>query len=95
MNAPAVQHLPDEHRYEIRIDDHRALLTYQREDTRIVFDHTFVPVELRGQGIAEQLVRTALVDARAEGLSVVPQCSYVEKFIARHREFSDLLDQST
>ena len=88
---PIVQHLPDEQRYELRRGEAHAILTYQRDETRIVYDHTFVPVEFRGQGVAEKLVRAALADARTENLQVVPQCSYVEKFIARHSEFQDLL----
>jgi predicted GNAT family acetyltransferase len=50
-----------------------------------------VPPELRGRGIAEQLVRAALADARTAGNKVVPACSYVAKFIERHHEYQDLL----
>jgi predicted GNAT family acetyltransferase len=56
-----------------------------------VFTHTVVPPELRGRGIAEALVRAALADARAAGRKVVPACSYVARFMERHREFGDLL----
>lgn len=94
MTAPVVQHLPDEQCYEFRQGNTRAVLTYQHDDSRIVYDHTFVPVELRGQGIAEKLVRTALADARDAKLQVVPQCSYVAKFMERHDEFQDLLAQT-
>ncbi|MEJ1974628.1 MAG: GNAT family N-acetyltransferase [Lacunisphaera sp.] len=45
----------------------------------------------RGRGIAEQLVRVALDDARAAGRKVVPACSYVAVFIKRHREYQELL----
>jgi predicted GNAT family acetyltransferase len=53
--------------------------------------HTFVPGELRGRGLAEQLVRAALEHARAEKLRVVPACSYVAKYIERHPEYRALL----
>ena len=36
-------------------------------------------------------MRAALADARAAGRKVVPACSYVAKFIERHREYQDLL----
>lgn len=73
------------------IDGHRAHADYQLDGTRMVFTHTYVPPELRGRGIAEQLVRPALAHARAHNLRVVPTCSYVAAFIERHREFADLL----
>ena len=55
------------------------------------FTHTFVPGELRGRGIAELLVRTALEDARTAGHKVVPSCSYVAKFIERNPTYQSLL----
>ena len=88
---PTVQHYPDDQRYEFRQGEARAHLTYQREGDRIIYDHTFVPVEFRGQGVAAKLVEAALAEARKENLIVVPQCSYVETYIARHREHQDLL----
>lgn len=88
---PTVQHLPSEQRYEFRQDETRAHLTYQREGDRIIYDHTFVPGEFRGQGVAAKLVEAALAEARKEKLSVVPLCSYVETYIARHPEHQDLL----
>jgi hypothetical protein len=88
---PAVQHNPAASRYEVTVDGHLSVAEYQLQDGRMVFTHTLVPGELRGRGIAEKLVRAALADARAAGRKIVPQCSYVAKFIERHREFADLL----
>ena len=78
-------------RYEAVVEGHRSVCDYELADGRMLFTHTFVPPELRGKGIAEQLVRTALADARAAGRKVVPACSYVARFIERHKEFGDLL----
>ena len=78
-------------RFEIVVDGHRSELDYVVEEARVVFTHTFVPPELRGRGLAEQLVRPALAWARAENRRVVPACSYVAAFIARHAEFQDLV----
>jgi len=49
MSAPTVQHLADENRYEFRDGEAHAILTYQHEGDRIVYDHTFVPVDFRGK----------------------------------------------
>ena len=86
-----VSHNEAEHRYEATVDGLLSVCEYELVDDKIVFTHTLVPPELRGRGIAEQLVRPALADARAAGRKVVPACSYVAVFIQRHREYQDLL----
>ncbi len=86
-----VRHNAAEHRYEALVDGHLSVCEYEVVDDKTVFTHTLVPPELRGRGIAEQLVRAALADARAAGQKVVPACSYVAVFIRRNREFQDLL----
>ncbi|HEY8933211.1 MAG TPA: GNAT family N-acetyltransferase [Rariglobus sp.] len=86
-----VRHDEASHRFVAEIDGHLAHTDYEIESDRMVFTHTFVPPELRGRGVAEQLVRRALAHARARNLRVVPVCSYVAAFIQRHAEFRDLL----
>ncbi len=73
------------------MDGHLSVCEYELADGRMIFTHTVVPPELRGRGIAEKLVRAALTEARAAGRKVVPQCSYVAKFIERNKEFVALL----
>ncbi len=87
---PNVRHNAATGRYEIEIDGHLSVAEYELDGPRMIFTHTLVPPELRGRGIAEQLVRAALDDARAKNRKVVPQCAYVTKFIERHAEYQDL-----
>ena len=68
-----------------------AFLSYTFAGDRVIFEHTFVPDALRGQGLAAQLVRAALTEARRVGWKVVPACSYVASFIKRHPEFADVI----
>jgi len=92
MDTPVqVTHNAAAHRYEAVVDGYLSLCEYEQTDGRMVFTHTVVPTELRGRGIAEKLVRAALADARAAGSKVIPACSYVAKFIERHKEFADLV----
>jgi uncharacterized protein len=66
-------------------------LTYQRRgDDVLVADHTLVPPEIGGRGVAARLVEALIADARAEGNRIVPQCSYVEAAFRRHPEWADL-----
>ena len=97
MNAPAPGEITVEHnsaasRFEARVGTQLAVADYQLEEGRIIFTHTYVPTGLRGQGIAEKLVRAGLEFARAKKLKVVPQCSYVDGLIQRRKEFQVLVD---
>ena len=66
-------------------------LTYQRRgDNVLVADHTLVPPEIGGRGVAAKLVDALIADARKEGNKIVPQCSYVEAQFRRHPEWADL-----
>ena len=87
----AISHNPTASRYEALVDGHLSVCEYELDGDRMIFTHTVVPPELRGRGIAEKLVRAALAGAREQGRKVVPACSYVAKFIERHKEYGDLL----
>lgn len=91
--AAAVRHNAAESRYELVLDGSLAVAAYlTRTDGARVLTHTYVPEALRGRGVAERLARAALADARAEGRKVVPECSYMARFIQRHAaEFGDLV----
>jgi len=61
----------------------RAVLDYELLNGKKVMDmnHTEVPVELRGRGIAKQLAVAAFDFASSQGLRVLPTCSYIQKFV--------------
>ncbi len=87
-----IHHHASQHRYEAEVPQGtRAVLEYEEREGARVMTHTFVAPQLRGQGIAEALVRAALNDARTAGKKVVPACSYVAGFIQRHPEYHDLV----
>lgn len=88
-----VKHNAAEHRFEVEVDGHLSVADYEAKGDTMVFTHTYTPPELRGRGIAEQLVRTALDFARDNKRKVVPACSYVDLFIQRHAEYKSLLTQ--
>jgi len=91
MSTPVtVIHNPAASRYEATVDGHLAVAEYTLAGSIQTFTHTFVPGELRGRGLAELLVRAALEDARTAGRRIVPQCSYVARFVDRHPEYQAL-----
>ena len=79
------------YRAELPGEERAAELTWRaRGDVRVA-NHTFVPPELRGRGIAQQLVEALVADAREQGFAIVPQCSYVDAQFRRHPEWADVL----
>jgi uncharacterized protein len=90
-NEIEVKNNAAEERYEVALDGLLAFLEYERTGDRIVLIHTEVPDALEGHGIASKIARTALDDARAQHLSVVPMCTYVRSYIKRHPEYEDLV----
>lgn len=56
----------------------------------ITVDHTGVPPEYEGRGIAAKLVNKAVADAREQGFKISPVCSYVVAQFKRHPEWADL-----
>lgn len=91
---PLVTNNRDEHRYEVKIDEQLAVLTYKLQAGRIVFLHTGVPPTLEGRGIAHQLASFALEDACEQHLTVVPVCPFVASYIRRHQEYLPLLPEA-
>ncbi len=81
----------DKQRYEAQVDEHLAELTYHRQGDKITYVHTEVPDEMEGRGIGGSLAHTALEDARAQNLSIVPQCPFVAAYVQKHEEYHSLL----
>ena len=73
------EHQPEQRRF---VDGQEAVLEYRLlQDNGIDFTLTFVPESLRGQGIAEKLVRTALAWAREQSYVMQASCWYVRRFL--------------
>jgi predicted GNAT family acetyltransferase len=86
-----IEHDPARRRFSLPADRGDAHLDYRAVDEETLeYHHTWVEPRLRGRGVAAQVVREALDHARAEGKRVLPTCSYVRAFLARHPEYADL-----
>lgn len=70
----------------------KAVVTYVFNDKNtILIDHTFVSDELRGQGIAKDLVDAVVNYARQENLKIIPLCSYAEWLMKSSEKYGDVL----
>jgi uncharacterized protein len=86
---PSVEHEPG--RFVLRIEGREAELVYERRGDVLDIQHTYTPPPLRGREIAARLTEAAFAYARAEGLRVVPTCSYTALYVERHPEVRALV----
>jgi predicted GNAT family acetyltransferase len=84
MSNPAVVVNDDLDRFETTVDGQTAFLTFRRDGRKLVLDHTEVPSSLEGHGVGGAIVRAALEYARANDLTVVPECAFVKSFLKHH-----------
>ncbi|MCK9541797.1 MAG: N-acetyltransferase [Novosphingobium sp.] len=53
-------------------------------------EHTIVPPEIGGRGVAGKLVQAMIADAREHGFRIAPVCSYVVAAFEKHPEWADV-----
>jgi uncharacterized protein len=80
--------------FEIENVGDDAILTYRELGDHITILHTEVGARHEGKGYGGMLVRAALDYARERKLRVIPACKFARAYIARHREYADLIEAS-
>ena len=80
----AITHDEAAHRFELNVDGRTAELDYRLVDGVMAITHTGVPSVLEGRGIGSRLVAAAVEFARAEQLTVDPQCWFAARWLERH-----------
>jgi hypothetical protein len=71
------------------VDGREAVIEYARTGDVYNLQHTFVPEELRGHGVADQLVNGTLAAIQGQGAKFVPTCPYIQAFLRHHPEYRD------
>jgi uncharacterized protein len=81
-------------RFAAATDHGEAYIAYSRPDEEtLALQHTRVPEEARGEGVADTLVRHALSWAKENGIRVIPTCPYVRKWVDANQEFESVIDR--
>ena len=65
-------------------------LTWTEQGNVRAAEHTLVPSEIGGRGVAGQLVEAMIADAREHGFKIDPQCSFVAAAFKRHPDWAEL-----
>ena len=95
-DAPVVTDNPAASRYELHVGPQLAgFVTYlpRQHGTVISLLHTEVEPAFQGAHLATHLARFSLDDARKRGLAVLPFCPYINSWIKKHPEYTDLVPQ--
>lgn len=60
-------------------------------DDKFIIDHTEVNEQFEGRGLGKQLVKAAVLYARANGIKIVPLCPFAKGVFDRVEEYRDVL----
>jgi predicted GNAT family acetyltransferase len=77
-------------RFEFDVEGALAFANYRLTPSAVIITHTETPQNLRGRGIASELVKGALQLIRADGSKVIAGCGFVADYLYKHPEFADL-----
>ncbi|MFB2582941.1 GNAT family N-acetyltransferase [Herbiconiux sp. P15] len=87
-----VTHEPTENRYVLTVDGEQVgFAAYTDQGGERVFTHTEIDPAQGGKGYGSILVAGALGQVREEGLTVVPECPFVAKYVEKHHDFDDII----
>jgi uncharacterized protein len=87
-DTPEIMDNKAEGRLEAEVDGVRAELIYKVAHGRLVIEHTRVPKQIGGRGIASKLVSSAVDKAVEEGLTVVPVCPFAGPWLRQHPDIA-------
>lgn len=75
------------------VNGQEVYVLYTEDKESLDLYSTYTPPQLRGQGLAAKVVLAAFEYANEQNLKVIPSCWYVRKFLERHIEFQNLVNE--
>jgi uncharacterized protein len=78
-----------ERRFYAVVDGHEAHVGYAKSGNVYNLLHTYVPEELRGHKVGDQLVQGTLDEIKAKGGKFIPTCPFVQAFLKKHPEYQE------
>lgn len=80
-------------RFYIEADGKEAAMMHYvwAGEKKLIIDHTEVAEAFEGRGLGKQLVKAAVLYARANDIKIVPLCPFAKGVFDRVEEYSDVL----
>lgn len=75
-------------RFLMEVEGMDVYVLYAEDKETIELYSTYTPPQLRGNRLAERVVRFALDYAKEKNLKVIPSCWYVKRFLERYPDYS-------
>lgn len=89
--ASTIEHIADIGRFRIRRGGRDlAVLDYLAAPGSWNLVHTWADPDVRGTGLASDLVRHVMDQARAVQVRIIPSCPYIPVWLRRHPEYAEL-----
>jgi len=88
-----IQFLEGESRYYLENEEKQLIaeITFtEPNDEFFIIDHTFVDESLRGQGVAQALVKKVVTKARNENKTIIPLCPFAKLEFEKKKEYADV-----
>jgi uncharacterized protein len=82
-----VQNDEKNRKFHASVEGREAAIEYVKMGDAYNLLHTFVPEELRGRHVGEELVRGTLDQIKAQGATFLPTCPFVQAFVKKHPEY--------
>ena len=81
----------DKNKFFTFVEGHEAYLDFTIDGNVIDFEHTYTSRELRGRGIAPDVVKFGFEYAKENNLKVIPSCPYIHTFLEKNEQYKELL----
>lgn len=83
----------EKNRFEAEVEGSLAIIEYSVKPGVLSLNHTEVPKELSGKGIATEMAEKVLLQIELRGLKIIPVCPFIKKYIDKHPEWKSIVNE--
>ncbi|WP_147677947.1 GNAT family N-acetyltransferase [Algibacter pacificus] len=77
--------------FEIKIDDHLAIIEYSLQERKIFLTKLIVPEEIEDENFKKDFLTAVFEQIAERNLSVMPTCPEIAKFVRGNRKYKRML----
>jgi predicted GNAT family acetyltransferase len=77
--------------FEIKIDDHLAIIEYSLQERKIFLTKLIVPEEIKDEDFKKDFLSAVFDQIAERNLSVMPTCPEIAKFVRSNRKYKRML----